>query len=153
MPSANLVEGVVEVHPKGFGFAIIGDKTAAHPPKGDKSLQQDPYIAPENLGSAHHGDRVIFRISSRRRDRAEAKVIKVLQRAATILVGTYEAGRQTSLVVPEDERFLFNILIHRKDSCGARHGDAVVAEVTNFKTGKRNPDGRILEVNDFYSIF
>ena len=146
MPSANLVEGVVEVHPKGFGFAIIGDKTGAHPPKGDKSLQQDPYIAPENLGSAHHGDRVIFRISSRRRDRAEAKVIKVLQRAATILVGTYEAGRQTSLVVPEDERFLFNILIHRKDSCGARHGDAVVAEVTNFKTGKRNPDGRILEV-------
>jgi len=146
MKDTDIVEGVVEVHPKGFGFAIIGDKTGEFPQKTDKSLRQDPFIAPDNLGSAHHGDRAIFRLSSKRRGRTEAKIIKIVQRAATILVGTYEAGRQTSLVIPEDERFLFNILVHRKDSCGARNGDAVVAEVTDFKTGKRNPEGRIIEV-------
>jgi len=144
--SAELVEGVVEVHPRGFGFAIIGDKAGEFPQKTDKSLRQDPFIAPDNLGSAHHGDRAIFRLYSKRRERTEAKVIKILQRAATILVGTYEAGRQTSLVIPEDERFLFNILVHRKDSCGARNGDAVVVEITDFKPGKRNPEGRITEV-------
>ncbi|MFC1844204.1 ribonuclease R [Thermodesulfobacteriota bacterium] len=142
--NANLVEGSVTVHPRGFGFAIIGDIPDALQ-KTDKKLRQDPFIAPDNLGSAHHGDRALFMLFPEKR-RPEAKVIKVISRAATVLVGTYEAGRQTSLVIPEDERFLFNILVRRKDSCGARNGDAVVVEVTDFKTGKRNPEGRIVEV-------
>jgi ribonuclease R len=142
---ASLVEGIVEVHPRGFGFAIIGDQQAAHQ-KADKSLRQDPFISPDNFGSAHHGDRALFRLTSKKRGRTEAKVIKVIHRAATALVGIYEAGRQTSLVIPEDERFLFNIMVNRKNSCGARNGDAVVVEVTDFKTGKRNPEGRIVEV-------
>ena len=141
-----LVEGVVEVHPRGFGFAILGDKPGSLAQKADKSLRQDPFIAPDNLGSAHQGDRALFRLIPKKRGRTEAIVIKVIQRAATVLVGTYEAGRQTSLVIPEDERFLFSVLVHRKDSCGARNGDAVVVEVTDFKTGKRNPSGRIIEV-------
>jgi len=142
----SLVEGVVEVHPKGFGFAIIRDKPGTLAQKTDKSLRQDPFIAPDNLGSAHQGDRALFRLIPKRRGRTEAIVIKVIQRAATVLVGIYEAGRETSLVIPEDERFLFNILVHRKNSCGARNGDAVVVEVTDFKTGKRNPEGRIIEM-------
>jgi ribonuclease R len=146
MKDADLVEGVVEVHPRGFGFAIIGDRNGRPAQKTDRSLRQDPFIAPDNLGSAHHGDRAIFRLFRKRRGRSEAKVIKIVQRAATILVGTYEAGRQTSIVIPEDERFLFNILVFRKNSCGARNGDAVVVEVTDFKTGRRNPEGRIIEV-------
>jgi len=142
----DLVEGLVEVHPRGFGFAIIGDVPGARAQKADKSLRQDPFIAPDNLGSAHQGDRVLFRLIPKRRGRTEAIVIKVIQRAANVLVGTYEAGRQTSLVIPEDERILFNIIVHKKDSCGAKNGEAVVVEVTEFKTGKRNPDGRIIEV-------
>jgi len=142
----DLVEGVVEVHPKGFGFAIIEARAAEPARQKDKSLRQDPFIAPDNLGSAHHGDRALFRLTHKKRGRTEAVVIKVIQRAATILVGSYEAGRQTSLVVPEDERFLFNILVRRKDSCGARNGDAVVVEITDFKRGHRNPEGRIIEV-------
>jgi ribonuclease R len=109
-------------------------------------MRQDPFIAPDNLGSAHQGDRVLFRLVPKKRGRTEAIVIKVIRRAATFLVGTYEAGRQTSLVIPEDDRFLFNVLVHRKDSCGAKNGDAVVVEVTDFKSGKRNPEGRIIEV-------
>jgi ribonuclease R len=142
----NLVEGLVEVHPRGFGFAIIGKTPSGFSQKTDKSLRQDPFIAPDNLGSAHQGDRVLFRLIPKKRGRTEAIVIKVLHRAATTLVGTYVAGRQTSLVIPEDERFLFNILVNRKNSCGARNGDAVVVEVTDFKTGRRNPEGRIIEV-------
>ena len=143
---AVLAEGFVEVHPRGFGFAIIGDRAGAHVQKTDKTLRHDPFIAPDNLGSAHQGDRALFRLIPKRRGRTEAIVIRVIRRASTFLVGTYEAGRQTSLVVPEDERFLFNIVVQRKDSCGARNGDAVVVEITDFKSGKRNPEGRIIEV-------
>jgi ribonuclease R len=143
---ADLVEGKVEVHPKGFGFAIIDDKAGGPARKPDKSLRQDPFIAPDNLGSAHQGDRALFRLIAKKRGRTEAVVIKVLKRSTTVLVGIYEAGRQTSLVNPEDERLLFNVLVHKKDSCGARNGEAVVVEITDFKSGKRNPEGRIIEV-------
>ena len=142
----DLVEGNVEVHPRGFGFAILDTPPSQRALKGDRGRRQDPFIAPENLGSAHQGDRALFRLIAKKRGRPEAIVIKVIQRAATVLVGIYEAGRQTSLVLPEDERFLFNILVHRKDSCGARNGDAVVVEITDFKDAKRNPEGRIIEV-------
>ncbi|MBW2506747.1 MAG: ribonuclease R, partial [Deltaproteobacteria bacterium] len=142
----DLVEGVVEVHPRGFGFAIIEARTAEPSQQIEKPQRQDPFIAPDNLGSAHQGDRALFRLIPKKRGRTEAVVIKVIQRAATVLVGSYEAGRQTSLVIPEDERFLFNILVRRKDSCGARNGDAVVVEITDFKGGHRNPEGRIIEV-------
>ena len=145
LENTNLVEGTVEVHPRGFGFAIIGERQGVLR-KADKTLRQDPFIAPDNLGSAHHGDRVLFWLHPKKRGRTEAKVIKVLNRAATVLVGIYEGGRQTSLVIPEDERFLFNVLVNRKNSCGAKNGEAVLVEVTDFKTGNRNPNGRIVEV-------
>ena len=62
---ASLVEGIVEVHPRGFGFAIIGDQQAAHQ-KADKSLRQDPFISPDNFGSAHHGETLgLLRCSDR----------------------------------------------------------------------------------------
>jgi len=142
----DLVEGFVEVNPKGFGFAVIGERLEDVAQQKNKSARQDPFIAPENLGSAHRGDRALFRLIPKRRGRSEAVVIKVIKRAVTVLVGRYEAGRQTSLVSPEDERFLFNILVRRKDSCGARNGDAVVVEITDFKDGHRSPEGRIIEV-------
>ena len=66
MKDANLVEGTVEVHPRGFGFAIIGDRPNASQ-KTDKSLRQDPFIAPDNFGSAHHGDRALFKLTPQKR--------------------------------------------------------------------------------------
>ena len=142
----DLVEGTVEAHPKGFGFAIIEQRSGKPAGKTDKAARNDPFIPPNNFGSANHGDRVLFRLFQKGRGRTEAKVIRVIKRVATILVGTYEAGRQTSLVFPEDERFLFNVLVHKKDSRGAKNGEAVVVEISNFKTDRRNPEGRIIEV-------
>ena len=64
--NANLVEGTVEVHPRGFGFAIIGERPDGLR-KVDKALRQDPFIAPDNLGSAHHGDRALFWLYPKKR--------------------------------------------------------------------------------------
>jgi ribonuclease R len=141
-----LVEGLVEVNPKGFGFAIIEKRPAKQTVKTDRKSRQDPFIPPHSLGSANQGDRALFRLYPKGRGRTEAKVIRVIKRAATALVGIYEAGRETSLVIPEDERYLFNVLIHKNNSCGAKNGNAVVVEVTDFKTDRRNPEGRIIEV-------
>ena len=142
----DLVEGTVEMHPRGFGFAIIqtaGQGQAPRPKTGDR---QDPFIAPENLATAHHGDRVLLQLFKRGRGRQEARVVRVLERAASRVVGIYMAGRAQGLVTPEDDRLLFNVLVRKEHSCGARDGFAVVVEIGAFKPGQRNPEGRIVEV-------
>jgi ribonuclease R len=142
----NLVEGTVAVHPKGFGFAILAEEPGKKAVKTSKTTRQDPFIPPNSLGTANHGDHALFRLYPKGRGRMEAKVIRVIKRVTTTLVGTYEAGRQTSLVIPEDERFLFNVLVHKTESRGAKNGEAVVVEISNFKTEKRNPEGHVIEV-------
>ena len=48
-----LVTGLVQVHPRGFGFV-----TPEHPVDG---VDGDLYIAGANLNQAMHGDRVVAR--------------------------------------------------------------------------------------------
>ncbi|MCF6291468.1 MAG: ribonuclease R [Desulfobacterales bacterium] len=142
-----LHEGTLEMTPRGFGFVVLDTGDAGEPSgngKGDR--KKDPFVGPGSLGSAHHGDRVLVELQGRQRGRAEAKVVRVINRAVTRLVGIYVAGRPTGMVVPEEERLLFNILIRKEYSCNARNGHAVVAEIIDFKPGQRNPEGRIVEV-------
>ncbi|MGV1100750.1 ribonuclease R [Thiovibrio sp. JS02] len=138
--TTELLQGPLSVNPRGFGFVTVENAPA------ELAISQDVFIPPGWLGGAAHGDRVLIQLVSRRRDRHEGRVIKVLSRATTRLVGTYMAGGVKGLVIPEDSRFPYNLVIRREDSKGAKNGDAVLAEVTSFAAGQRNLDGIVLEV-------
>ena len=141
LPKKNeLVEGVLSVNPRGFGFVTVEN------PPDHLGIEQDVFVPPGMLGSAAHDDRVLLQMIGKNRGRYEARVIKVLNRATTRLVGVYMAGGSTGLVVPEDDRFPYNLVIRREDSCGAKNGEAVLAEVISFESGQRNLDGMIIEV-------
>lgn len=139
----DLIEGTIEMNPRGFGFAVISEheKIAKELAQNDK---KDLFLAPDNLGTAKHGDKVLLRVI-RRRGRPEARVVQVVKRSASRLVGRYVAGA-TGLVIPEDNRLLFNVLVKKEHSCGARNDNAVVVEITDYKLGHRNPQGKIIEV-------
>jgi ribonuclease R len=132
--------GPISVNPKGFGFVAPAEAPA------EMEIGQDVFIPPGMLGGAAHNDKVLVQLMHRRQGRYEGRVIAVLNRATTRLVGVYMAGGSTGLVSPEDNRFPYNLIIRKEDSRGARNGDAVLAEVTSFAAGQRNLDGIILEV-------
>ncbi|MDG4475289.1 ribonuclease R [Thiovibrio frasassiensis] len=138
--SAELFGGQISVNPKGYGFV----SPAEAPP--ELEIDQDVFIPPGMLGGAAHSDKVLVQLMSRRQGRYEGRVIAVLNRATSRLVGVYMAGGVTGLVIPEDSRFPYNLVIRKEDSRGAKNGDAVLAEVTSFAAGQRNLDGIILEV-------
>jgi ribonuclease R len=137
------MEGVIEMHPRGFGFVVIDNPPAELRKAGERN---DPFISPANLGTANHGDRVLVAITSRRRKRAEARVLQIIERATTRLAGIFTAGRDTGLVTPEDDRITFKVIIQRKDYGGARSGNAVLVDIIDFREGQRNPVGRIAKV-------
>ena len=137
---AELFSGSISVNPKGFGF-VSAEKAPA-----EMAIDQDVFVPPGQLGGAAHGDTVLVLLTGRRDSRFEGRVVAVTSRLTTQVVGIYRAGGGRGLVIPEDSRFPYNLLIRREDSRGARNGDAVVAEVTSFAAGQRNLDGVILEV-------
>lgn len=132
----NLVEAIISANPKGFAFARPVSEL------GD-TRENDIFIPPNSSGSANHGDRVLVRLAKARRDKQEGRVIRVLQRATTRIVGTYQAD---GLVIPEDNRFTFNVQIDRSENGGAKAGEVVIAEVTDFSSGPHRPTGRIIEI-------
>ena len=139
-PEARLLVGTLSVHPKGFAFAAVEE------PPDWLVIERDLFVAGAQLGSARHGDRVLLAVTRAGRERVEGRVVKVLTRATNQVVGTYVAGRTTGMVEPEDERLAFNIIIRREMSCNAKNGEAVLAEITDYRPDSRNPEGRIIEV-------
>ena len=80
-----LFEATFHANPRGFGFVTPVDS----PP----GRENDVFIPAPYLGSAAHGDRVLVRVEEPRRERPEGRIIKVLNRGATQVVGVYRLGR------------------------------------------------------------
>lgn len=141
LPDAmDLVVGKLDGHPSGFGFVA--------PEKPVEGLTRDIYVPEHAMGEAMHGDRVVARIERYREDgRAEGRIVQVLERAATTVVGRYEVDRSgLGYVAPFDKRLTTDIQIPREETRDAEPGQMVTVEVTRWPTPTRGPAGRIVEV-------
>jgi ribonuclease R len=135
----NLVVGRVQTHPRGFGFVI-----ADRPVEG---VSGDIFIAGSNLNQAMHGDRVVARIERTRDDRAEGRILRILERGASSIVGRFDVDESgMGFLVPFDRRLIVDVLIPDGERKDAKPGDMVVVEITRWPTPTRSPLGRILEV-------
>ncbi|MFZ1218439.1 MAG: ribonuclease R, partial [Chthoniobacterales bacterium] len=143
---ADLVTGTISVHQAGYAFL----------PR-EKPGEQDLFIAAENTGTAMHGDKVVARITrderfarAKGRDRAEGRVIRILERAHDTIVGTLEQSKNFFYVVPDDPRIVHNVYVQPRPG-GApapapRRGDKVVVRLENWESRHVNPEGEIIEV-------
>jgi ribonuclease R len=135
----NLVVGRVSTHPRGFAF--VENENAAD---GPASI----YIAGSNLNQAVHGDRVVVRVEHRREpDRAEGRILRILERGSEQVVGRYELDEsKRAFVVPFDRRLAIDIEIPRGEAGKAVPGEMVTALITRWPTPTRPALGRIVEV-------
>ena len=133
----DVVVGRLHMHAAGYGFVVADTAREGG----------DLYIAPPNVKDALHGDRVVARIEHQRGDRAEGRIIRILDRANATLVGRYDVD-ETSLgfVVPFDRRVLADVQVPASESLDAAAGDMVLVELTRWPTASRPPVGRVLEV-------
>ncbi len=60
--------------------------------------------------------------------------------------GTYQSSRDYGFVISDNPKFSKDIFISRKNSMGAKDGDKVVAEITDYGSRNRKPEGKITEV-------
>ena len=131
--------GKLETHPAGYGFVR---------PERELDGGGDIFVPAHQLNEALHGDRVVVRLERVKQDgRVEGRVIRVLDRAHTSLVGRFDqAAHDVGVVVPFDRKVLMDIFIPSGQEAGATPGDMVVVEITRFPTGTRGAIGRVTEV-------
>ena len=94
-----------------------------------------------------HGDRVVARIERTRDDRAEGRILRILERGASSIVGRFDVDDSgMGFLVPFDRRLIVDVLIPEGERKDAKPGDMVVVEITRWPTPTRSPLGRVVEV-------
>jgi len=135
----NLLVGRVSTNPRGFAFV---DPEVPNP-----DLPKSIYINGSNLNQAMHGDRVVVRIEHQNDDRAEGRIVRVLERAAKNIVGRYEVDeRGQGFVVPFDRRLTMDVQVPKGEAQHAKAGEMVTVEITLFPTPTRPALGKVIEV-------
>ena len=95
-----------------------------------------------------HNDRVMAEIVTPATEdkRAEGKVIKIIKREVTRVVGLFQENKSFGFVVPDDKKFNQDIFIPKRGFNGAKNDDKVVCEITLWPQENRKPEGKIIEV-------
>ncbi|GAB2888190.1 ribonuclease R [Uliginosibacterium flavum] len=131
---ADLIRGRVEGHPDGFGFLVPDDAS------------EDLFLGPRAMREVLHGDKALVRaVGVDQRGRREGKIIEVLERANTRIVGrvTIEAG--VAMVLAENKRISQGILLAPGGKQKPKAGQVVTVEVLQQPTQYSQPIGQIVE--------
>jgi len=132
----NLITGVLQGHPDGYGFV-----------KSDLEGEADLFVPKRNMMGAMHNDRVVARIESADRGgRLEGRIIRILERFHSRIVGRFERGKNFGFVIPSDRKISHDIYIPPKLFNKAKDGDVVVAKIIAYPQKTRNPEGEIIKV-------
>ncbi len=129
--------GRLSVNPRGFGFVIKEDG--------------DIFIPPNSLGDALDGDTVMISLTQKKSNSGnpEGKVIRVINRGKDEIVGTFQNSRNFGFVVPDNEKFGYDVFIKKTKTMNARNGHKVVAKITKWPQNGKKPEGEIVEILGF----
>lgn len=141
---ADLIVGTILINPQGFGYVV--NET------GDR--QGDVYIPASQTSTALHRDRVVARITDeevaliRARKRA-GKVIRILERANSRVVGTLQQTQKFYYVVPDDPCLVHDVYVPLTPDAAGRKpavNDKVVVRLSEWENRHVSPEGEIIEV-------
>ena len=120
---------------RGFGFVEIAGR------------EQDLFIPESEVNGAFHMDQVqVELLKGQHGKRPEAKVVAVIARGITRIVGTYDKATSFGFVIPDNEKISTDIFVPKERSKGAVTGHKVVVELTSYGDNKHKPEGKIVEI-------
>jgi ribonuclease R len=160
--------GRLILHPDGYGFVV--------PDSPIPQLDGDVYIPRDAIEDAMHGDHVLVKIHRRGgvsgAQRAEGRILRILDRAHPTIVGLFRYGAQGNVVLPYDTRIQHEVVIppaheltlglakklgfsgiDERSLRGRRiprlpelDGAVVNVELTRYPRGGAAPSGRVIEI-------
>ena len=168
LASRDELRGRLVLHHDGYGFVV--------PDVPLPQLDADVFIPPDAVEDAMHGDHVLVRIQRlggvTGAQRAEGRIVRILDRAHPTVVGLFRYGTPGNVVLPYDTRIQHEIEIPHGheltpglakqlgfsgiDETSLRHrriprldeldGAVVNVELTRYPRGGAAPTGRVIEI-------
>ncbi|MFI2811335.1 ribonuclease R [Microbulbifer sp. JSM ZJ756] len=131
----DLVSGRVIGHPDGFGFLSTD------------ALKEDLFLSDNEMLTVFDGDRVQARISGTdRRGRKLGVIVSVIERNTQQLVGRLQFEDDHYFLKPENSRIAHEIDLDRDELMGAKPGQYISVDITEFPSRRYNAFGRVTEV-------
>nr|VFJ88683.1 MAG: RNAse R [Candidatus Kentron sp. H]VFJ90793.1 MAG: RNAse R [Candidatus Kentron sp. H]VFJ96926.1 MAG: RNAse R [Candidatus Kentron sp. H] len=131
----DLVHGRIAAHPDGFGFLI--------PDNGGKDLR----LSIREMRAVLHNDRAVVSVAKvDHQGRKQGRLIEILERNTSELIGRLVMEHGVSFVAPDDKRIHQDILIPPNEVGPAEEGQIVIAEIIEQPSKHAQPVGRIKQV-------
>ncbi len=133
----NICRGVIRLTSRGFGVVSAENEAVG-----------EVFVLGRDLNGAMHEDKVMVRLthSGYGDRRPEGEIVRILQRANTKLVGTFQHLHRAGQVIPDDPRQIYPVIIRNSGKVRVRQGDKVFVEITAWPGKNSDPEGRIVEV-------
>ncbi len=132
-PAGQLLTGELRLHRDGYGFVLAADG-------------RDLFIPARFVGSAFHTDLVEARIVAEREDKREGRIVRVVERRVTRLMGRLERQGGIFIVVADDRRVHHRIIVKSDYLAGARAGQNVVVRILKYPEGGEPMQGEVIKI-------
>lgn len=135
LDKSHLRKGIMRANKKGFGFVEVDN------------LDDDIYVASENMNGAIHDDIVLVEITSKMTvNRLEGRILKVLKRQVERYIGEISFdSKGVGHVNLDDKRVNINVQIPKDKSLNAVDGHKVVVELVKRINNKKY-EGKVVEI-------
>lgn len=130
------VTGTIDMKQTGKAYVILDDKN-----------EEDVFISPSSTAHSLHGDKVkVLLFPKRKGVKTEGQVVEILKRNKKQFVGTIEVSRNFAFLIPDNPSMPVHIFIPLTHLNGAKNGQKVVAEITEWPPQSENPFGEVKHV-------
>lgn len=136
LEKSHLRKGVMRTNKKGFGFVEVDN------------MDDDIYVAQENMNGAIHDDIVLVEITSKMNlDRLEGRILKVIKRQVQRYIGeiTFDAKGKGHIKL-DDNKIKLNIEIPKDKTLNAVDGHKVVVELVKKLNNNLKYEGKVVEI-------
>lgn len=119
---------------KGFGFVVLED--------------EEIFIPKQFTSNAMNGDEVSVSIVKEKSTttKSEGKIIKILKREHSKIVGRIERSKKAIFVIPDSPKLVDDIFIPKGKSGGAKQNDKVVVNIEKYPCNKSKAEGKVVKI-------
>ncbi len=134
MAKREIIQGKLQGNERGYAFLIPTDNRG-----------EDYFIPHSDLRGAMHGDTVLAETTCGGGARTTARVLKIVERGISELVGTYFSCKSGGFVTPDERKYYSDIFIPFGKGIRAKAGQKVVCKILSYPK-KQNPEGIVTKI-------
>jgi ribonuclease R len=129
------ITGTIDMKQTGKAYVIPDDKS------------EDIFISASSTAHSLHGDKVrVMLFPQRKGKKTEGQVVEIIKRNKKQFVGIIEVSRNFAFLIPDNLSMPVHIFIPLTHLNGAKNGQKVVAEITEWPPQSENPFGEVTHV-------